>query len=528
MRLNNKVLILLSIVVIVGLFFAFPIMITPDSALYYWYTNIFNGSIPISSWNIVRGPIMGLLIQLGLIINKKIGFQLLSCIAYILTMFLIYWFLNYVDKKIVKLHNWWKIIYCVLIIFNPLIYGYFHLMLTEFLAILLSTVSLILSYFYIDVSITTDKKKFLIYNLAFCFVALVLWFLKQPYVSIILISLGVVFIQSLIRNRDVKNIASKGMSLLLIGSVLVLGIKVWNTILEKNGVQLNTSKNNQSFITTGIISGVTNFHKVQDENKNIEFIDGLDLSKQDKEKLKEIHSNKSIYKDYDIYQMYNMRNDSIVETVVLYKEGDVLSVKEAVNFYFKYFKQHPILYIEGYISNYLAIINIYPTGALRADLSGDYYPIKHLTINSFENSSIGLSYLYSNDNYLWEGAFIDNEDYLKNNFIENTQKDIKISQAIKKPLQYLGVVHLQLFKIVFLLAPVYTIYYTIKSRKNLTNKFNVLLKFGFACASLQVMFYAFFGALIDRYVIPAFPFLLAIYIIAIFKKGEKHERSKKR
>ena len=71
----------------------------------------------------------------------------------------------------------------LLTIFNPIIFGFYHSLLTEFVAITLSVISCYYAVIWYDVEPLKDKKKFVLISLWFVFLTVFSWFLKQPYIS---------------------------------------------------------------------------------------------------------------------------------------------------------------------------------------------------------------------------------------------------------------------------------------------------------------------------------------------------------
>ena len=101
----NKNYIIKTIILIIAtsIFLSFPIMVSPDSALYYWYTTIFEGATSFSDYNALRGPVMGITIFLSRLISKKYGFLILTCIFYLITIIFSYKILDIIKFKNKKL-----------------------------------------------------------------------------------------------------------------------------------------------------------------------------------------------------------------------------------------------------------------------------------------------------------------------------------------------------------------------------------------------------------------------------------------
>ena len=92
---KNKIIILAASVFILSiLFFLFPIIITFDGSHYLHYVSIFNGTLPFSSWDAVRGPVFPFLLYLssGLFGQSSQGalvFQFLVYLIYAVVCYLL-------------------------------------------------------------------------------------------------------------------------------------------------------------------------------------------------------------------------------------------------------------------------------------------------------------------------------------------------------------------------------------------------------------------------------------------------------
>ena len=132
----HKTIILLLLVIV---FFSFSMVITWDSTHYLTYVNIFEGTSKFSTWDIVRGPIFPYIIYLGFLLFGKTvqGSLLLMFLFYLGFILLVNYFCNIIFDK----HKGLKYIILLFCIFNPIIFGYYHTLLTEFVAVTLAMLS---------------------------------------------------------------------------------------------------------------------------------------------------------------------------------------------------------------------------------------------------------------------------------------------------------------------------------------------------------------------------------------------------
>ena len=120
----------LFIIILTIIFFSVPVVITWDSAHYLSMTAIFEKVNLWKNWDIVRGISFPLLIYFSdLIFGKSnVGLTILMFIFYLIMLFYVYKIVNNIfDNKYPIL----KFILYFFVIINPIIFGYYHTLLTE-------------------------------------------------------------------------------------------------------------------------------------------------------------------------------------------------------------------------------------------------------------------------------------------------------------------------------------------------------------------------------------------------------------
>lgn len=502
-------------------YFEYSVTILWDSAHYMNYVNILERIAPINTWDVVRGPIFPLIIYLGNILFGKTSQGLLmnTFMYYLVMLFFVYKILNYffnnwdIDAKKKKLL---MILTFAMIIFNPIIFGFYHSLLTEFVAITLSVMSCYYAVIWYDVEPLKDKKKFVLISLWFAFLTVFSWFLKQPYISCGIFPLLVSYVISLFKKGGFKVFLCRTSSILLCLLTLFVSIKLWNYVLLKMGNDPNSDRNPTVSFGYTLINGLGIVKANSGEEvKNIDYVNEIKLS--DKEK-KEVLSLIDNNKDYVIINIYD--NNKITESD--YIEGN-LSTGDAITYIVKYFFKEPLTIIDAYISNYLAIIDIYSTST--SDSIG--YSINKKVDLSFssEISSIAFKpYYYGSSNIFYMLPEMEERVncYRQTNY---TFKPINYAMLI------LGKVFLGLFKLLFALLPLnFLVAIVLRCKKNtkINQKRNlnfiiILLGFSF----LHVLLHAATGAVIDRYAIPSFvtvilgTIFLLLYLFQLkFKKAK--------
>ena len=142
---NYKLFILLFLFLF---FFSYPVLVLYDSAHYIAFVKILEGNALFSSWDIARGPVFPLLIFLSNIFFGKttIGLLILSFSFYFLMLLVVKKILEAISIGSNKLKVLLYIVFFFVIIINPIVFGYYHALLTEFVAMSISLLSCYLSW----------------------------------------------------------------------------------------------------------------------------------------------------------------------------------------------------------------------------------------------------------------------------------------------------------------------------------------------------------------------------------------------
>lgn len=243
---THKTIILLLILMII--FFSFSIILTYDSGHYLGYVSIFEGVSPASSWDIVRGPVFPIIIHLSNILFGKTSTGMLVCIFIFYLSFVL--ICHNLCKEIFKNNKHRNIIHGLLLaylVLNPLILGYYHVMLTEFVSITISMLNILLAYKWISIDLH-DKKSSIIYSFYFIFIVIFCWHLKQPYIIIAIIPTIIASIISLIQNHKKSNIIYRIGTIGASVALLLISIFVWNNILNIMNVDKSSDRDSSSML----------------------------------------------------------------------------------------------------------------------------------------------------------------------------------------------------------------------------------------------------------------------------------------
>ena len=178
--MNLKYTVLLITVFLV--FFSFPPVITYDSSHYINYVHILEDPSTLNLWDPVRGPMFPFLLFL---IKHIFGFspQIFLAIQFILYIFTFHLLikLNHtiLKKKVIFISSF-------LFLFNPILIGYFHSVLTEIIAIPLLLLTTIFSLKILNTNKNINKNIFIKNLLISSTLSVFTWQLKQPYYALFL------------------------------------------------------------------------------------------------------------------------------------------------------------------------------------------------------------------------------------------------------------------------------------------------------------------------------------------------------
>ncbi len=516
-------------VLLVFIYFSFLPIISPDSASYYAYLDIFRGNASLSDWDVTRGPVFPLILYVitSVFQDNVHGFLIGTFIFYLLLLLfnylIIHAIISYDKNKHIDQFIWF--LFIVLIVFNPLAIGYYHTMLTEFVAPTVGLIACFLGFKWINQDFLKNRKSFVLYSVIFILLTSAMWLLKQPYVSVVFLPFLLGTFLSVLKIRTVANFVSKGVVVLLNLCFLLISISVWNNILLQAGSE-SPSELNGSFFTSGLTQGVSNVREIKDRDilMNVDIMkEHVYLKESEKNEIIDILNGRSVYENFKLYDVLDLKGE-VIGSVVLFQENkNFLTSSEAVGHLWWVFREYPVLYLDSYFTNYLAVINVYSTSTQDGF---DFYPIKVIEDSWSEHKSLGLVIYEKRPIYWWGFADVEVDiDYMPQYEKINNPHPVPTKiMLLAAPIQ------LYLFQIVFVLAPFLFIYFLHMYIKCLTKKHTTLclplyeiliILFGFSF--LHVLLHAVTGALVDRYAFVAYPAALLGTILLFKVVGFKNE-----
>ena len=199
---NRAVLFIICGLFISVMFFALPVMFTYDSSTYMAYFDIFDKELALSQWGRTRGwgfPLFLWSVS-NVFGNTAYGMNVALFILY--TLFIICLYLIW-KKYLLKCDNGFvSILFFVFVILNPIILGYFHIILTECLATTIVCLTEIILMYLHSKDMQTNAKKFSILKIVLIICSCtVLYFIKQMFFVIPLISYFLLELSMILYNR---------------------------------------------------------------------------------------------------------------------------------------------------------------------------------------------------------------------------------------------------------------------------------------------------------------------------------------
>lgn len=511
---NKKIYIPIIILGIAIIFFSYAPIITFDTSHYLWLSNLLTPSAGFADWDMARGIVFPLIIYISNILFSASaeGLLITMFIAYITMISFVYLIFKKINKNTDLFNNRKRKIILVmasilLIIFNPIIFGYYHTLLTEFIAITLAVVMCYLAWNWTEIDFKKSKLKYILYTLVFALGTAFAWNLKQPYVGCVIFPLIVATIISIIQKFNIKNILQRIITIITCIVMLVLSLIIWNKILEYGQVPMQEDRTSSSFLSNGIIQGISQLEfTMRKENVDLQIIETTKISENEKQEIKKIIEGNSEYNKFLLYKNKNEKS----KDMVLFLEGDEITTGESIKFWFKTLFTTPMTIIRSYVNNYLCIINIFDITFI------DISPIATTDLNVFgtaENEKIAYRIYDEKLSNLFELPLVYEQYALK---YETDIEPIRIVNIIMKSI---GTIFVLLTKLGFFILPIVLIgiiFMAIKKRENYSILI-ILLSFSL----IHVLFHTVLGAFIDRYTVPAMIPMFISYIIIAYNMANK-------
>lgn len=537
LEMNKKTWgIILGVVIITIIYFSYNIVLGYDSSQYVWLSEMLAKNVEFANWSTVRSFVFPLGIHvLNILFGKnKLAILIGTFIFYAIMLISIY----KIYKDIIQENEKNKIIKAIFIVLlillvalNPIIFGFYHVLLTEFASITIAILMCVLVWQWLKINFKENKLKYIIYTIVFAFLTICSWHLKQPYILTTLVPLITAIIISLIENFNKTNIIQRIIVLIICLISLFISMKCWNYVLDVKGVKQDASKSSEGLLGRTIMEGITRYRA--DKNDEIYIRENIEkderITEEDKKQILEIIDGKSEqYKNFILLDKGTFFEPEGNRKVIFTKEENI-SVGEGIKFVFGTLTKEPQTVIRSYINNYLAIIDIYKV-KVNIDY-GNYYYIDETF--SFEQDTEITFLGYCIYRSAWNA--LDLPDF----YSKYCTEYISVNEFIHPVNKYMVSMMLPakvLFKIIMLFLPVFWIVklvqYFVRRKKYkkdyIYNNHIVFILYTYAL--MQMLMYTALGSLMDRYAVAPLTATLVAFIIDIYlnirKKQYKIEKPK--
>lgn len=210
----------------------YTITITFDSAHYLSLSEIISGEVSWESWDPIRGIVFPLILQVDFWFLGKSPFSLLvlfitlHCVLFFALSSL---FVNNLNISGDKEKLLIKSLVFVFVIIDPIVFGYYHVILTEAVAATLLTTSILMSskLYKLFSDPISEKRNIFVYILYFYFSLPFGWFLKQPYILLPLIPY-LLLLLIVFQTKNFKDAKFLGVHFLLMIGLLIVLVLIWN------------------------------------------------------------------------------------------------------------------------------------------------------------------------------------------------------------------------------------------------------------------------------------------------------------
>lgn len=487
-KILDKYKFILVLLVLVIIFFSSSLVLTFDSTHYLTYVNILEGNAPFSSWDIVRGPVFPIILYINNLIfgRSGIGMLLGMFIFYLVYCFVVYkmseeLFKNSKHKSILTF------LICAFSFINPIILGYYHTMLTEYVAITLTMCSLYLAWKWPNIKTTKEK---ILYSLYFICGTVISYHLKQPYLCVVFIPMIISVIYTFInKTKKLYYIAT------VITSIIVLfsSILIWNKFLEYKGVDLKTGRDAGGMLSSQLLNAIEGY-KIEEISSYENVKNDKYLTKEEKKIVKkEVKIGNKVY-IVDIYDNKKLLEKDVLKLSTGDKPSGKDTVLEITNTFFKY----PNIVVTSYAKNYCGLSSV----CLITSDDGVMYSVTNKLdlVKMFENEVIPFkSFRMEEKNFYYPEE--------RHEFVKGYLSPINqgfISKLITYTFKPTSIIFKFVTFLLFLFNIILIVFRIIR-RKKLKNKELYLFSLLFlSSAFLTMVANALVGAMIDRYTVVCF------------------------
>jgi len=245
-------IIILFGLVIVSVDLCYPLVYTYDSGHYLWLSELIENN-EFANWDIIRNLIFPLHLFLSkrLFTNSNIGLKIPMIIYHLGLYFSLFFLL----KTAAEIKKGWKqvalaLVIGVFIILDPTVIGYYHAVLTEYMAATLAALACLLAF-------TLYKspwysKSFWVANILLVLISIVGWHIKQPFLGIGLYPFLIGYLLKLLKKSEYKAwLVAGGVTIIIIG-LLFSSTVAWEVFLSGRGNPLDVNRQFSAWLVNQI------------------------------------------------------------------------------------------------------------------------------------------------------------------------------------------------------------------------------------------------------------------------------------
>lgn len=520
--MGNRFLILILLLITV-VHFSIPLVATWDTAHYHNYLDILYGKKSWDSWDVIRGPVFPVLIAFAHLIfgYNSIGMLLFSYLFTLLVLLISIFFIKELTSDIsdmIRCSLLWIVVFL-----NPVFLGFYHTILTEYVASFLTIFSVYVSYLWVNNNLYDHTRaKFILLSLIFIIIIPVSFHLKQPYVGATFMPLIGAVLISVYFNRKMVNIIQRFAVILISIAILISSVIAWHHFLPDTGVASKKERMSYYLVSDRLYRGLQaqlpeDLKKLQGDSPARDMIiHGVDLGDLS---LTEIEKDPSINyldkkralrmkatgndKSYGLLFIADTDGRVIDKILVGGKPGIWRSSFELI----RIFIAHPILSLRKYAGNYFEMTRL---------TKNPWMETETIAFKSYEAKGFGNNVFWVMPSY---------EPLI------SPYKEFEINSIGYFPYRVFKNFALSLFPwllngfgAIWILFTLYIFYLSAKKRitkKIYEMKYNKLAGFLFISSFTifsQIVFpHALLGATNDRYAFPAYSLSLLVFVVVLLR-----------
>lgn len=334
------------------LFFAMPPIITYDSAHYLNYLPILNGEVGFEEWDVVRGPVFPVMLNLACKFfgENPAGLLTFEFLFFEATLFCI---LIAVQKFSARDAGSFHalVVIALVFLFNPIFQGGFHAVLTEFPAAFFTMLSCLVAWKWTQREGNLDKID-AAFSAYFILCSVLVWQLKQPYMGCTLYPLIAVILHMIIVRRPWGKwrVALRAAIPIVCLSAMLLSASVWTGFVASAG-PVDTTRTSAGIAANVILWNLpledAGIYSDEDIGQTFE------LSVPQAELLEESLPDEV----YRVFRLKTIRG-GLQSQIVLVPDDQDGGILSSIRIFFRCLGQFPAETVENYFWKYLKICNI--------------------------------------------------------------------------------------------------------------------------------------------------------------------------